>query len=90
MTIWEVEEWVRPSSRDGQAPAGKTEGRSGVTGVQMAGRDGRRFPQHPTLSTLTSNQHSLKILRLLGLVLPHTGPPQVCHANYRLLRATTG
>lgn len=49
-----------PSSRDGQAPAGKTEGRSRVTGVEMAGRDGRRFPQHPTLSTLTSNQHSLK------------------------------
>lgn len=55
-----------PSSRDGQAPAGKTEGRSRVTGVEMAGRDGRRFPQHPTLSTLTTNQHSLKNLQASG------------------------
>lgn len=79
MAIWEVQEWMGvPFLQDGQAPAGKTEGRSRVTGVEMAGRDGRRFPQHPTLSTLTSNQHSLKISRLRGLVLPRTGPPQAC------------
>lgn len=57
-------------------------GRSRVTRVETAGRDGKTIPLTPhTLYTdLKSTQP--QVPRLLGLIFPHVGPPQVCQPSH--------